>query len=994
MSSLQEKIDKFYEKRNIILKKPLEKIINIMMKKCKYINGDSLERHNWGDKPLKLNYIPENISSLNFEKDLINALDLNESENIDKSIIELLWGDIQLGKRVQACVIMWISVHILKRPVLYIFRNLLIDQSQLRDDIVGTEKYNFNIQFIKNVFEEFNKELSESFKETNVDYWTDYKLPELKDISNNDIINKLSNRDAINSTDIFCCLMNNSQLEKLNNKFSEYIAYNKELVNITTLVDESDLMCPTSSNDGSSNSDKGDTTLSEILLAKLYKKVKYVLHITGTAHSLLYNITTRLSEHKDIQIKVSKVHKMIRSSDYYGLFNNAITFNTDLIKSWWDKDEEEDETRKNIKTNKKYNIIEDYNINIKNVINTIITRPVIKYNSLLISEEKIKINHFKLLYKILNDFPDLFIIIYHGKCLRLYLSKEYEKEIKFWAKNDEKKSSSSKRLNQIGGVEGSTKDNNDNDNTTSTLLPNNYCYFDIDTKILNIKLIYKLLRILFEKSETPIKYKTVITITGRFSERGYSFTSDDYDEYSFHLTDQYFVSHSTFNCTDISQRLRLQGKYNDVELKNNSMKLTLWTTKELQDVMINFYIKFIKEIEKIIMNCENWEDIKSLIEDIIDSGAYKFSKYIKYIDVKKKRKNIRIEKKYDKKRNAYKLILINDMTDTEIKEFCKENNFPEYVCINQLEVMNKEEFIEKYGIYKPIIPKKIDKLNLNLENKKEILEYCKKILPECIKYSVYIPTTKNMDRKLGINNAIEKNTEYDFANRCKVNTIKIINYEDESYYHLVGSTDKKILPSIAYDIKKIQYSVEDTIVKYSIIKEEYENKAEDPTDPTILEKYIFPENYYWKSPDGWLYLHKKDKSNIVSLKILNPTNTIDTPLDTPIQNEAEIPTIPTIPTIPILNQEQSNNIDIIIINSDIKLFVDICIKKTENKRLRIGIVEIYNKYKSWCETNTKIKLVRNEFKAELTKLGYKEETVRGIDIKNKPHKKGYNLSII
>ena len=984
MTSLQDKINIFYKKRNDIFKKPLEKIINFMMNKCKYINGESLERHNWGDKPLKLKNIPVNISSSNFETELINALDLNESENIDKSIIELLWGDIQLGKRVQACVIMWISVHILKRPVLYIFRNLSIDQSQLRDDIIGTEKYNFNIQFIKNLFEEFNTELSEHFQETNVDYWTDYKLPELKDISNNNIINKLSNKDAINSTDIFCCLMNNSQLEKLNNKFSEYIAYNKELVNITTLVDESDLMCPTSSNDGSSNNDKGDTTLSEILLAKLYKKVKYVLHITGTAHSLLYNITTKLSEHKDIQIKVSKVHKMIRSNDYYGLFNNAITFNTDLIKSWWDKDEEEDENKRKGKGNKKYDIIEDYNINIKSIINTIIKRPVIKYNSLLISEEKIKINHFKLLYQILNDFPNLFIIIYHGKCLRLYLSKNYEKEIKFWAKNDAKKSLTSKRLNQIGGIKGSTKDVND---TSTLLLPNNYCYFDIDTKILNIKLIYKLLRILFEKSETPIQYKTVITITGRFSERGYSFTSDDYEEYSFHLTDQYFVSHSTFNCTDISQRLRLQGKYNDVEIKNNTMKLTLWTTKELQDVMSNFYIKFIKEIEKIIMKCENWEDIKSLIEDIIDSGAYKFSKYIKYIDVKKKRKNIRIEKKYDKKCNAYKLILINDMTDTEIKEFCKENNFPEYLCINQINVMNKEVFIENFGTYQHIIPRKIDKLTLNIENienKKNILEYCKKILPECINYSIYIPTTNNMNRKIGINTAIETNKEYNFANRCKVNNIMIINYEDESYYHLVGVTNKKILPVITYDIKKLQYSVEDTIVKYSIIKEEYENKMEDPN---ILDKYILPENYYWKSPDGWLFLHKKDKSDIVSLKILNHKNTIEIPIVNSVQDEVEIP------TIPILNQEQTN-ITEIIINSDVKLFVDIYFKKTENKRLRYGIVEIYNKYKYWCETNTKIKLIRNEFKNELNKLGYKEEITKGIDIKNKKHKKGYNLSIL
>ena len=107
--------------------------------------------------------------------------------------------------------------------------------------------------------------------------------------------------------------------------------------------------------------------------------------------------------------------------------------------------------------------------------------------------------------------------------------------------------------------------------------------------------------------------KTIITITGKYSERGYSFTSDDYDNYSLHLTDQYFVSHASLNCTDISQRLRLQGKYNDPDLKNGKMKLTLWTIPELQDVIQNFYVKFIKEIEKFIMDCNNWEEIKDLV---------------------------------------------------------------------------------------------------------------------------------------------------------------------------------------------------------------------------------------------------------------------------------------------------------------------------------------------------------------------------------------------
>ena len=47
------------------------------------------------------------------------------------------------------------------------------------------------------------------------------------------------------------------------------------------------------------------------------------------------------------------------------------------------------------------------------------------------------------------------------------------------------------------------------------------------------------------------------------------------EKYSFHLTDQYYISHASFNCTNISQKLRLQGKYND----DKPIVLTLWITR-------------------------------------------------------------------------------------------------------------------------------------------------------------------------------------------------------------------------------------------------------------------------------------------------------------------------------------------------------------------------------------------------------------------------------
>ena len=975
MTYLQDKINTFFKKRNEIFKKPLEKIINFMLDKCKYINGESLERHNWGNNPIKLKYIPQNINSPSFDEDLLNALNLEDNE---KSIVELLWGDIQLGKRVHACIIMWISVYILKRPVLYIFRNLIIDQKQLQDDIVGTENYNFNIQFIKTLFQDFNNELQDFFEEKNVEYWKDYKLPELKDINSNDIISKLSNKEAINSNDIFCCLMNHTQLAKLNMKFSEYIYYNNELVNITTLVDESDLMSPTSSNDRTNDNDKKDSTACEILLAKIYKKVKYVLHITGTAHSLLYNITTRLSDQTDIQIKISKVHKMKRSTDYFGLFNSSIKFNTTLVKSWWESQDI------NIHKNKTcYDIIEDYNINIKKIIEEICKRPTIKYNSLLISEEKIRANQFCLVDKIIKDFSNLFIVIYHGNCLRLYLSKNYEKELNFWSKWDSQQSSS-QRLWQNGGIYGLSIDTE-----KSERLPNNYCYFNIDTKLLNIKFIYKLLRILFEKSKTQILCKTIITITGKYGERGYSFTSDDYDNYSLHLTDQYFVSHASLNCTNASQQMRIQVKSNDVELKNGTMKLTLWTTPLFKDIMLNFYVKFIKEIEKYIMGCESWEEIKDLLESIIDNGDFKFGKYMKYIDVSKKRKNLKPIKHYDSKNNGYKLIIIDDMIDTKISEWCKETKLPDYNSINNIQEMDKNEFIDKYGEYEPII----DFRNIQHVEINKINEVIKNYETEKNIKLGYITQDWITERETNKNNDIwndnirskwRKYTKNDYEKEIRTGLMRhkrLFNlcYDDTNQCLLLSIrywNDKKCLPKQTNDyINKTPYIVIGDKVKYSVLKEKYKQAnthgyTNENEDDFIEDDNKFPEKYYWKTPDGWLYLFDKDKPEIISLEIVTPQH-IKNVIQTDISRE------------PLIKSD-----------SDILRFTDSCCKKTDKPNLRCGLRDIFKIYEIWCKINgIKCLKIQKIFKDEFEKIGYKEEKSKGIDINNKPGKRGYNIMV-
>jgi hypothetical protein len=961
MTYLHSKIAIFYNHYNANFKPILEAIINNMLKICEYTNGETLYRHNWGGKPVKLKNIPSDINSKNFDEELLQALDCDENE---KAIIELLWGDVQLGKRVQACIIMWFSVYILERPVIYIFRNLGIDRDQLQADIEGVDDYSFNIQHIRNIVDKFNDLLNEHLGDNYNEYWHKLKLPPINDLRINNNMNKLSNKNSIRSSDIYGALMNDVSLDEINKKLSEYIAHNNELVNVTLLIDEGDLVTPTASNDASNNKDCSDTTKYEKLLAIISKKVKYSLKITGTAHSLFWNFTTRLGHNNYIQNKISKVHKMKRTNDYYGIMNSQINFNTEQITTWWKYQEPNpDTTAKNkmITVKNKYTLKKDYEINIKNMIQTILNRTNTLYSSLLISEEKIRNFQFDLVYNhILKDFSHLFLIVFHGKCLQVYFHKSYAKEIKQLSKKEG-------RLYKEGGVIANPYNTYEDDKGNDNTLPNNYCYYNIDSKKFNIKMVYKLLKMLFTDSQLHIKNKTVITITGKYGERGYSFTSDDYGKYSFHLTDQYLVSHAAFNCTDIAQRIRLQGKYKDKELTNGLMKLTLWTTNELKDVIQSFYIKFIKELEQYIMNCNTFEEIQELIENIIDNGEMKFRKYMKYLDVAKKRKNIKLNKHFDKKYNGYRLCIYNDMSDSEIENWCKESKLPDYICVNDILETTEVKFIEDYGIYANDVPISINKSKLNIKkegnsyDRTEITSILYDLYPQLKKYILdrIVPIKKNdpnSDRYAGFETAILNNEPYNhYITKRKPDTFNILYYPDSDYenIHISIITKNKTFPNQTTNVQKRSYMRINNTVVYSELKPEY--KGQD-----------LPDNYYWKTPDGWLFLYMKSKQDIISLNITSP--------------------IPD--NISETSSETSSDSD-----SNIIEFTTDCITPSTSAQLRFGIADIYTTYKDWCKNKNKKHINRALFKDELERLNYKEEKSKGVDINGKSGKRGYNIMV-
>tara|TARA_Y100000590_G_scaffold14922_1_gene17963 strand:+ start:152 stop:3142 length:2991 start_codon:yes stop_codon:yes gene_type:complete len=984
---LSHKIKTFLHLESVIYRKPLEEIIKKMLELCKYRNGESLERHIFGKNPQKLNinkFIKEKIKETKLSEVDIEELLIKELKRKgipDKNILELLWGDIQLGKRIHASIIMWFSVYILKRPVLYIFRNMNIDQQQLQSDILGTDKFNFNIIMVKKIFDKFKEEIQKELKKRGcVDdvcgLYKKYRLPELKDLRTKTTLNKLSDKKAYNPNDIFCCLMNYKQLENINNKFTEYILNYDELVNITVLVDESDLMCPTSSNDRSHSKDIKNTTKCERLLAKLYKKVRYVLHITGTAHPFFWNITTTLSEDSTIQLPVSRIHKMKRPESgkniYYGLMNNKIKFETDNIKNWWNYS--------NGKQKKvKYTIDKDYLVNINNIINKIKQRKDVKYNSLLISEEKERKNQFRLINRILDDHPNLFVIIYHGKCLRLYFNKKFKEHILKFVLYDSE-ISKDKRLNQGGGIIGQPIIKED-----GIIFPNNYCYYDIDSKKFNIKMIYKILSIYFKHIKNI--NKTVITITGKYGERGYSFTSDNYDEYSLHLTDQYNVFHASINCTDISQKLRIQGKYSD------KPKLIFWTRKKVENI-IKIYVKWILLIEKECMFWDGHDEIRKGIQNYIMQ-----KELFNCIETRKKRKNLKIETKPNKNGHL-RLPCFVDQLKSKESQFKMINNFlktqdrlpPFKELVNYIKKTSKEDFIKKFGKNKydfnerreifDSYEKYLDYINKNKLPKSKIKKN-KNGFYECsVAKKKQIYSEYNLDKDLkGIKPGSNLGVSYKKTeNVAEIFTRLYVYYLDTSnkntaYFLLrvckiTGSN--KVLPKNDNRLTKganncMWWYNEGDNIYYSVINSKYKSDHGYKSDADFIEDAL-PKEYYYISPNGWLYV-KLEKTDSVSVSIIEPK-------------------------YKKLCQSEDDLLEDVIIDKYVDKFFKDCCKKTKSN-IRYGIKDVYNIYIDFCKTHRYKYLTKQVlFKKEFEKLGNKYDISKGIHFKTKKSgKRGYKISI-
>ena len=128
MSINSEVLKKFIENLPENCKTPLEKIITKMLETTKYIDGSTIlyeednkhgynkeHYHNWDCQPSKINTIEKNKNDYkeyneNNDIQLTRILGENSTPNI-----ECIKGDVQLGKRLHVCIMMWMSIYIYNR---------------------------------------------------------------------------------------------------------------------------------------------------------------------------------------------------------------------------------------------------------------------------------------------------------------------------------------------------------------------------------------------------------------------------------------------------------------------------------------------------------------------------------------------------------------------------------------------------------------------------------------------------------------------------------------------------------------------------------------------------------------------------------------------------------------------------------------------------------------------------------------------------------------
>lgn len=967
---------KFNKEQGGVIIDSLKKVISSLEKNCEYVDGTSISGHRFSVNDDLTRHISDAFKEYDVStNDLL--LEVLKKPSFEKCCIEIVSGDIQLGKSLQIKCIAWFSIFIYKTPVLILFRSIKKDISQFTNDLKKMNE-GFHSRYIKPCFEGCN-----------VGEDDDYRLPDPKDLTQNNYVNELE-EERISYRNLYCMLTHVASMEKLTERLANNIRKHGKKVKLTVIIDEADMFGPSSSHDRNNKKDNSDTTKSEKLLTDIALMVTHIIKVTGSALPLYTNfVSTNPNTGTSYVHDTSRIFVMKKKENYYGITNvenNVINWDVETIDPFWDET--------------KYSIQTDFEINIKTIIDSIVKRKGRKYNSLLIGEEKVRTKQKDLLDLCGNEYNDrnMFFILYNGTILELLFSSKFKSILKACETYMNLRCDEPVKYGSFESLQ--IKKNGD------------------------IRDIYTLLSDLIASNDEIFNENTplnCVTISGNFANRGLSFTANLYSaERCFHLTDQYIPNHTNSDAVTISQYIRLMGAYNDKPI------LTIWTTPMVRDKISN-YVQLINKCNRELMNYYGIQAIQEYLENTLISVkddmhnicTYAF-KYMK----KRFNKNLRKISAYDKRVKGTKI-----SNDVGIEAFLRRNNINgEVIQIADVNKVNKEEFDDITKEYKISFKKKeilthhtstneIDKIM------KIVKQKANDIIVEIKKESIIeiVPPSKKWyeERMQSDRHHTHPNGYIQFMDRRTTKEWCIQNLTDYTE-HLSRNMSKdkpgQHLWNLAYInnalILIVRYTTNQKVRDTEVAKNPNQNPMFVASHRTIWSKKGIESNtyyniqklrpdmkkvklnerksctgpYIWQGAEnGSTYLYSEQLKNMEKIQ----PKKIDYSAILETQQTPEISATTGIVT------EQRNE------RSLIEMFINECINKTpERANLRLGIQEIHNKYLEWLQAKEHIekenKKLRKRmlFKIDFEKNGFESLSSKGVDRKNNPGKRGYHLDFV
>jgi hypothetical protein len=766
----------------------------------------------------------------------LNNIEFTTNTNVHKFLIEqfqkreekfanfsLIIGDVQVGKTESVLVTIWILIFHIKKKVLLCFQNLNQDEEQFLKRI---ESFNKTIKNIIDDYNHENLEMDNHLKDEMQNFFIlEHEPMKLKNWKKNQHAKK---------PNFTTCLLNNIQtdIEDLN-ILSDYVC----------IIDEFDIVSPSGNNFKLKKNKK--TTKIEQNISQIIKNVYFTIGITATPLTLLPNRVTELNKNIDydyidwyftggVVLKPKENYMGIDKCEFIE-YPREFFKDSDSDSDIWELERdnfyssESSYSEDNIDIDDIYlkSIKDDFPQHYKNykfIIKNIIENNERDYRSIIIADYHNTVNHENLANYIIESIKKIFIIINNGEEIKFYFPKKYFKYIEKSIISENNKDNKSKYDIILNNTKKKIKHGDFN-----------YFLYTYNKKgNVDINFIYELLSILTKKTQKKIY---CLTIAGKLAGRGFSYVSNNFNNYQFHLTDQIILKLKTTFASQY-QSCRVFGKYHDYK-KNyitihtiSEIKYVLDAIKEL-NIEIKHHVPLMNNEKEIKNFCETIENIRSkkfLFNNTpnvlkIQNGEIKWSLPVEF-----------------------------DNDDDEVNKFLEKNDFEFYDEYN----------INDIEIYKKYISSVYDVICIIKNTKEDIQKYVKKKNLENINLSSN--GTKMRYEEISSSEYVIKNKGWGIGPYKNKNTgekkfkhYRFYYIENEDKYALCYWTGK-IIPK-------------DNFENYNCNPKEYEEKKRKKMFEQIDDKIfiinsflLFENIYIYKYKGKYLLTEQTNKTFNVLIK--------------------------------------------------------------------------------------------------------------------------------